>query len=196
MDLVGEIRKALDTAADYFTTNPYNSTGWTAQVHGRVGDLASAYAASFGMGCGAETGSSIRGKRLVVHIAGQTPPAVAGQFLFDQCWLMCCDNTADLATHGYTTRCVLAMETEWLQNYDEINYDFLKLVLANADNKIFVCWARNEDFLKEVVRQLERQITLFERNTEGPETYLFSVFYDSHFRHFAKAGAGIVTPLH
>lgn len=191
MDLVKEICGALDAAANYFRANPYDGTGWTAEAHGRIGDLATRFATSQGIACGMPTGSSVGGKRLMVHIAGRTRPAIDGQFLFDQCWLTAYDNKDAPATDGYTTRCNLAMETEWLTNSEEINRDFLKLVVSKADMKIMVCVANDEASCHKIVTELTQQATLFERNSEGNETYIFSVFcyHDRKFHHFMKIGA-------
>src|SRR6478672_9197675 len=127
MDLLEAIREALDGTTICFIDNPYNPGAWTTEVHRQIGDLAANYAISIGIGCGHEAELSPGNQRLMVHNTGRRAPAIDSQFLFDQCWLACYDNQADENTHGYLTRCHLAVETEWIINDQEINRDFTKL---------------------------------------------------------------------
>ena len=129
------------------------------------------------------------GKRLVVCIAGgHSPAAVEGQFLFDQYWVTCYDNRDP--TDGYSSRLNLVMETEWLPDSENINYDFVKLVIAKADTKVMVCAAADISKCNTVVDELRKQVDLFERSGEGEEAYIFSIYcFDDHkFHHWVKRG--------
>src|ERR1700686_633114 len=120
MDLVKEIRGALDLAATYFNENPaVGWTEWTREVHRRVGALAPRYAEAHAIACGQYTQQSLGGKRVCVCIAGGLEPAIARSFIFDQCWLIMYDNQHD-TEDGYTTNLPLVMESEWIANHEAI----------------------------------------------------------------------------
>lgn len=126
---------------------------------------------------------------------GHSRSAVEGQFLFDQCWITCYDNKDP--RNGYTSRLNLAMETEWLRDSENINYDFVKLVVSKADFKVMVCVASDNSRCDVVVDELNTQANLFDRSGESDETYIFSIycFDDGKFHHFVKRGANPAQPL-
>ena len=195
MDLVKAIRDALDACVDHFKDEPYSSTGWTDEIHRRIGNLAPDYARGQGIHCGLPTGIAPGGKRLMVHTAGRNRPArpaIDGQFLFDQCWLVGYDNSADPDIDGYTSRCILAMESEWSLDPEEINRDFLKLVCAKADVKVMVCLAKSDT--AKTAHQLTSQVALFEQKMSQPETYVFSIFSATEQKfhhHVSEIGRGL-----
>jgi hypothetical protein len=109
MDLMRAIRQELDQAAGYYQQYPYNGMGWTSVTHERIGNLAAQFANATGIGCGMPTGVSAGGKRIVVCIAGNVPPSIEGQFLFDQCWLTYIDDS-NSSYNGCCVGCELAVE--------------------------------------------------------------------------------------
>jgi hypothetical protein len=173
MDLVQAIRGELDQAASHYQNDPYNGTGWTSVTHERIGRLAAQFANANGIACGMPTGASTGGKRIVVCIAGNLPPSIERQFLFDQCWLTYCDDN-NSPDNGYCVGCDLALETEWnTNNVDDFHRDFLKLVLGRADIKVMMFWTQTISLGNSIVSQLEQQMRLLRK---GGERYLISFF--------------------
>jgi hypothetical protein len=175
MDLSREIMTALDAAAGYFSEHRVGDlTTWTEVVHRRVGELAARYARAHGFACGVATSPSPGARRIAVHISGGREPAIERAFLFDQCWLLCNDG-GDEQTDGYTINLVLAMESEFNTNPEEVYKDFLKLVVTKADTKLLVASGWDKNIRSSAITVCERTIKNFARRREGNDNYILSL---------------------
>jgi hypothetical protein len=181
MNLVTEISAELDGVAPGLVA----SADWTAIVHDCVSGIAPRYAAARGWTIG--WSAEISGEEcmtLEVYQTGGKP----GQFLFDQCWLRfhhtnsndICFAETNQEQHGCLIGCELAFESEWHDlSWDDkrrvaFHRDFWKLVVSNAETKLFV-FRCADDMYQQALVELRTQIISAERKDPG-EVYLISCF--------------------
>lgn len=192
MNFATEICRALELVSRHFQEK-LDSVGfaeWTAELNQQMQACCKRCAALNGMGFSYGTGNALAGKSLCVFEQGNRIPGMDRGWLFDHCWVLYIDNESH-KEHGYATRCVLAMESEWSEDDEEIYKDFFKLVVAKADIKLLVIQAHSEERTAEVLGMCETAIQCFERGNEGEETYIVSICQNQQnyrIHHFVKAG--------
>jgi hypothetical protein len=67
----------------------------------------------------------------------------------------------------------LVLESEWSLSFEEVKYDFEKLLVAKAQLRILVHQARTKAALEDVQRKLITLVSEFEGSTKG-DRYLFA----------------------
>ena len=184
MNLVEKVQEKLDSLTSYLNAHS-RKLEWTTEIHERIAGLAQEFADSKGIDCGSVKHSSRGGQRIAVCVtggSGRNPHAVEPQFLYDQCWVTCFDNS--LGDDGYATELDFAMETEWCTDggsNDELHRDFLKLVAGSALVKVMVFWHPSKTKSESIIDEFLKQISHFKpRNGD----YLLSLFSERQFHHY------------
>lgn len=143
MTLVSEIKAALDMVNAEHSNGPglYDHE-WTRRIKEELGAL---------------------GKRKGYYTYGlKNSPLHChdGEFMFDLCWL-------DYGTEDtWLKRVPLVMECEWL-GADDIDNDFLKLLMARADLRVMIFGTQTSEESQDTVQRLRRWIKEFEGSERG-----------------------------
>lgn len=96
-----------------------------------------------------------------------------GEWLYDMCWF-----TYERGTAGYLTSLPLAMECEWNPDPD-IDGDFMKLVQARADLRVWIFKGQNADTINGLVTRYREQTRRFGSHVSG-DRYLIAGFNESN----------------
>jgi hypothetical protein len=94
-----------------------------------------------------------------------------GEWLFDMVWL---------EQDEWVRSVPLVMESEWTPK--EVWDDFEKLLVARADHRVMVLWARTETQARTRIEELIKGVAAY-RRTEPGDRYLFACWVDEldHF---------------
>lgn len=116
------------------------------------------------------------GKELKYDVRmSSTSPHENWEYLFDVCFLE--TGRTGSPGDGYFTRdyplrkLVLALESEWGTNVNEILYDFCKLLLVRAELKVLVFYQPNEEKIEEVISRIRNAINEYQDKQPG-DAYL------------------------
>ncbi|MBN8567519.1 MAG: hypothetical protein J0M25_12395 [Flavobacteriales bacterium] len=88
---------------------------------------------------------------------------------------------------GYFSELVLCMESEWYMDWNQIKYDFDKLLISNATHKLMICQAY-EDKMDEILDNFQQSINRYQLGNKN-ERFMISIYNasksDEHeFIHF------------
>ena len=97
-----------------------------------------------------------------------------GEWLYDVCWLAYDPKVgADAVSYpGAYTELILALESEWLQNFDDIWDDFCKLVPSRAMLRVMIFEKQTLEAVEKTMEDLEPSIIGFRASQDG-DRYLF-----------------------
>jgi hypothetical protein len=88
------------------------------------------------------------------------------EWLFDLIWYI-------YDHDGHLQNIPLILEMEWALSFDEVKWDFEKLVTGRADHRILIFQAANSRAIEDYCRRLIRDIAVFEHSSRG-DRYLFA----------------------
>jgi hypothetical protein len=181
MDVITAVRAKLDEAASVYKIQPKKTRCLTLTIHKKVACAARALADDLGIKYGELAPGQPRLQTLVVYCTGAVVKHGGAEFLFDHCWLTQFDNENE--TNGYLFKCNLAMEVEMAHDFEEVHYDFQKLIIAKADVKVMVCKSKTCVDAEKLIAQLNLQIRLADSSVRA--SYLLSCYCceDGVFHH-------------
>lgn len=102
------------------------------------------------------------------------------EWLFDLIWFK-------LDSKGYFSELLLCIESEWDKNWNQIEYDFSKLLISNSTHKLMICQAY-EDKMDEILDNFQQSIDHYILGYKN-ERFMISIYnaskVDEHeFRHY------------
>lgn len=126
------------------------------------------------------------GKKLKLDVRmSSKSPHENWEYLFDVCFLE--TGRTGSPGDGYFTRdhplrkLVLALESEWGTNVDEILYDFCKLLLVRAELKVLVFYQPNDEKIEEVISRIRNAIDEYQDKQPG-DAYLVCALTDDQVK--------------
>jgi hypothetical protein len=105
----------------------------------------------------------------------------AGEWMYDVVWFV---EDVD----GCLIKVPLIVESEWDKKYSGIKYDFEKLLIGNAERRLMICQAKEND-IENLFKKLENAIVKFQENKN--DRFLIVILNCStddefHYRTFTK----------
>lgn len=102
------------------------------------------------------------------------------EWLYDLIWFK-------IDKEEYFSELVLCMESEWDKNWNQIKYDFDKLLISNATHKLMICQAYEEK-TNEILNNFQKSINRYQLGNKS-ERFMISIYNasksDEHeFIHF------------
>ena len=147
-----EIERVITRRLDALLKTPVAASErdreWTVAVKKTLGDL---------------------GKELGYDVCASDPKGRFEQeWLFDLIWFRLDhdENLKDLS---------LIMEMEWAMSFDEIKWDFEKLMVGRAGHRVLIFQAANSHTIDDYCRRLIRDITSFVHSAQG-DRYLIAAY--------------------
>jgi hypothetical protein len=137
------------------------------------------------------------GDQLGYDVRMTEPGDTNWEFLYDICFLDTKDTTAKhdgyFRSDNYITRLILALESEWSEQLDEILYDFSKLLLSRASLNVMVCYQGSTQGVQRARHSLQEAIQSYAQNALE-DRYLLCIFdwSDKTFAFFLLDGPGSV----
>ncbi|MGA2525640.1 MAG: hypothetical protein ABSF79_03365 [Smithellaceae bacterium] len=98
--------------------------------------------------------------------------ADTGEWLFDLVWATVQDDQF--------LQMPLVMECEWNPNFDEIDWDFEKLLIAKADHKLMIFQQAIESDVRDVMKKLKAMVSSFKTSFQGERYLLAGYAFDEH----------------
>ena len=93
------------------------------------------------------------------------PDIFESEWLYDLVWYQE-DNERRLI------RVPLIVESEWSRNYQQIKFDFEKLLMGNADRRLMICqWSKND--IETLLEKFKNAIDVFQENEH--DRFLFAI---------------------
>lgn len=135
--MLDTIKKELDELGKNLQEKGINdNTSWTREIKNTFIELGKKY-------------------KLITCVGGKACESDWGEWLYDISWL----KTKDIDGYDVIEKMILAVESEWGIKDEEILEDFQKLLVCNAEMKVFIFQDR-----KDIINLLKKTVEIFKES--------------------------------